>query len=547
MATIPGPTLITTGTDHDAPDVGAAKALVRFWHVPSASAIAWISMIALAAVRAGTTEERDPYWQARAGIENLHGLPLARPDTWSWDGVGGDWYQNSPAWNDVLGLSWLVGGFWGMYVVGFGTILTLFGLSYVIARRLGAHPLGALAAVVLSFIGALPMVSARATMAVQVLLLIGVCIPPWWRPRVLRHSPIVNALVLAALGTVLAAVGNWVHLSFLVLGPALAGSWGVYWLFSDWPGDLRSRLRDARRWALVVGGTVGVGLGTLAGPYGIATVIERSRATSATCASEVLEWASPFSSMVLTHMPTVIQWPTAAACAILTCVLFVRWWTRRVRSGRIDETFARASAIATLALPLTIAGMFMLRFLGASFLTFAPVVGLGITAAAWRLKAWASRLADDAPYRETALRWTQSRSWRIVLTLVWVLLAPWTLLLGPGQHAVPPELAAIKALPEGCSLFTNAGISGPAVLVRRDVKVWLDGRADYYGNQRLIDDGIYYKGLGSTTTPAGATCVIIPASDMSDISYPETQRLAADPSWTLIGTYEHLGVWVRSS
>lgn len=269
--------------------------------------------------------------------------------------------------------------------------------------------------------------------------------------------------------------------------------------------------------------------------------------TGAVGAGQILEWVSPFSSMVLTHMPTAVQWPTAAALAVLTCGLFARWWIRRVRTGRIDETFARASEIAVVTLPLAVAGMFMLRFLGSSFLTFAPVVGLGITTGARRAKEWAHRLADDVPYRETAVRWTHTRPWRIVLTLVCVLLAPGCLLLGPGQHAVPPELAAVEALPTGCSLFASIGTSGSAVLVRPDVDVWIDGRADYYGKSRMADTVTYYRGLGPTVAPPGAACVIVPASVPGDVLYLETQRLATDASWTAIGTYDGLTVWVRSS
>ena len=362
-----------------------------------------------------------------------------------------------------------------------------------------------------------------------------------------RHSSLVNALVSFIVGALLAAVGNWIHLSFLAMAPALAVSWGVYWLFSDWPGDVRSRLLNARRWALVVGGTVGLGLGALTTPYGVAMTIERSRVTQSTCAGVVLEWVSPFSSMALGNWPTVVQWPSAAAFAILSSALFIRWWLRRVRGGRIDETFAGASAVAVIALPLTLAGMFMLRFLGTSSLTFAPVVGMGITLLARRAKGWAGRLADDSLVKETAMRWTQTRPWRIVLSIVWILLLPSALLLGPGQHGVPQELAAIKALPYGCALFTSASISGPALLVRPDVTVWFDGRADYYGRQRLIEGGIYYHGLGATSAPPGATCMILPSADMQDVTYGETQRLSADPTWQLLGTFDQLAVWTRTS
>lgn len=384
-------------------------------------------------------------------------------------------------------------------------------------------------------------------MAVQVLLVIGLSVPWVWRRKVSRHSALVNAVGLFIIGALLAAFGNWIHLSFIAVAPALAVSWAVYWLFSDWPGDVRSRLHDSKRWALVVGGTVGLALGTLATPYGVAMTIERSRVTQATCADTVLEWVSPFSSMALGNWPTVVQWPSAAAFALLSSGLFIRWWLRRAWSGRLDETFARASAVAVVALPLTIAGMFMLRFLGASFLTFTPVVGMGITLVSRRLKGYADRLSDDSRFKETAVRWTQARPWRIVLSIVWILLLAPALLLGPVHHGVPIELAAVEALPHGCRLFTSASISGPTLLLRPDVTVWIDGRADYFGRQRAIDVGIYYSGRGDAPTPSGATCVILPSIDMNDVTYREAQRLSADPTWHLLGTFDHLAVWTRTS
>ncbi len=72
----------------------------RGWLLP------WLALAALAVVRAGVVDERDPYWQVRAGLENLGGAPLSRPDTWSWAHVDRRFTQTSPAWNDALALGW---------------------------------------------------------------------------------------------------------------------------------------------------------------------------------------------------------------------------------------------------------------------------------------------------------------------------------------------------------------------------------------------------------------------------------------------------------
>ncbi|MBI4900276.1 MAG: hypothetical protein HY829_07345, partial [Actinobacteria bacterium] len=187
---------MTSATLARTPDDARTRGRLRRWLPPSADAIAWVSMAALAAVCAGSPQERDPYWEARAGIENLTGTPLARPDSWSWAPVDRTFYPNSPLWNDLLGLSWLGGGFWGLFWFAFAMIMALFALSYLVARRLGAHPLGALAAVVIALVLAMPMVSSRGTMGVQVLLVAGVYAALWWRPRMPRHSTLVNGLVV---------------------------------------------------------------------------------------------------------------------------------------------------------------------------------------------------------------------------------------------------------------------------------------------------------------------------------------------------------------
>ena len=83
------------------------------------------------------------------------GTPLARPDSWSWAPVPDLFYPNSPGWNALLGLSWLGGGYWGLFLFTFAGLLTYFAVAYALARRLGAHPLAALAGVTTGVIEAI--------------------------------------------------------------------------------------------------------------------------------------------------------------------------------------------------------------------------------------------------------------------------------------------------------------------------------------------------------------------------------------------------------
>jgi len=524
----------------DADDAVVARPWWR--RLPSSRLIVWVWIVAMAAVRAGTTQERDPYWEAKAGLENLTGTPLVRPDSWSWAPVQGSFYPNSPGWNVLLGLSWLGGHYWGLFLFTFVVLLAYFGLAYVLARRLGAHRLGALAGATIGFILALPMLSARGTVGVQLLLWVGILVPLWWQRRLARTSPVGTAVALFAIGAVLSAVGNWVHLSFVAMAVALAASWGVYWLVSDWPeGGWKARLADPRRWAATLGGGLGLGVGILATPYGIAMTLERSRITQEACVDSILEWASPFTPGMTT------QWPLVAICMLLVLVGVGTWFVRHLRRGPIDNTFALAAAICTMAVPFAVAGMFALRFLGVSALMLVPILGMGVTSIGYRARTWARRLPDSSAVKESAMRWTQSRSWRIVLSLVAVLLLPFAVWMGPGNHAVPEEQEAIQALPSGCKLFTTASIAGPTILSRPDVPVWFDGRADYFGRARLIEAHAYFFGEASSAAPPGATCAVLPVTGQITSLPKATARLNADPAWKLIGTYNRFDAWVRTA
>jgi len=268
--------------------------------------------------------------------------------------------------------------------------------------------------------------------------------------------------------------------------------------------------------------------------------LERSRITAAACAEFILEWVSPFTPGLSP------QWPFVGISMALILVGIVWWFVRRLRRGPIDQTFALASAICVMAVPFAVAGMWALRFLGVSALMLVPVLGMGITSLAHRLRSWARKLPETSAAKEPALRWTRTRSWRVVLTLVAALLLPLAVWAGPVNHAIPEELAAINALPSGCRLFTTASVAGPTILVRPDVPVWYDGRADYFGRARLVEARDFFNAQGATTAPPGASCVVLPLTGQDTLPLA-VARLNGDSAWTLLGTYGRFGVWVLTA
>jgi len=298
---------------------------------------------------------------------------------------------------------------------------------------------------------------------------------------------------------------------------------------------------------VTLGGAVGLVLGSLTTPYGVVGTLERSRETAEACSTYILEWLSPFDPSILRVWSFAIQWPIAGLIGAISVVLLVRWWVVSVGSGSVDNRFAIISSIATLALPLAIAGEFALRFLGASILLLMPIWGVAITWVAHRARQRANALATNHRFKESATRWTQTSSWRNVLTIVMALLLPFAIWLSLSMHARPAELGAIESLPSGCRLFTTDSIAGPTILIRPDVPVWFDGRADYYGRQRLVDADAYFHGVGNTAAPPGATCAIFPALTEANKRPGVTARLNADPQWRFVATIASNDVWLRVS
>ncbi|MBT9255912.1 hypothetical protein KMZ32_10540 [Phycicoccus sp. MAQZ13P-2] len=496
----------------------------RGWLLP------WLALAALAVVRAGVVDERDPYWQARAGVENLAGAPLRRPDSWSWDPVDALFTQTSPAWNDTLGLAWRAVGLPGLFLVGLASMLTFTTLTLALARRVGARPLPALAGVLVVLLLALPMVSPRATLVAQSLWLAWVLLAD----RGVRSSatcpPALVAVAAGLAGLVVAWAGSWLHLSWLLLAPA---AWlAVTILCLGAPAVDR-----ARRVAVVVGAGAGLGAGVLAGPYGL-DAWSVTRTVQAAADGSILEWLPPTADGLAPRwVPTAVA---ALALAVASVLLVLRRW----RARATDDRVGLLGALSVLGAPAALGGLGGVRFVGVALLTLAPVAALLATRLAARVVARAGAAQPEGVFRHAVVRrWSAPRPWRVVLTAVLVLLSPLVLLAG-ATLARPPEAAALPLLPRGCRLVSDPGSAGPVLLLRPDVRVWVDTRADYWGRERNREALAVLTGADtSARAVTGATCALLSTSDLP------TARLAAaldaDPGWRPAGEVSGLRVWVR--
>ena len=497
---------------------------------------AWL--VGLACVRAGSPEERDPYWQIRAGLENLDGVPLARPDTWSWQPPGGLFYPNSPGWNVVLALSWRSGQFWGLFTVTALAISLCLGGAYLMARTLGAHPLPALAGVTASALLAFPMLNGRATVPAQALLLLALAAPAWWRTRAPKATPAVNGLVAFGAGVGLSTAGNWLHLSWISMAPMVAVAWIVYWRLLDSRSRAEQRGGTGRRCALSLGGSAGLLVGVLLSPYGLLKGLERTVQTQASSAAAILEWISPFTP------GAGLRWAPVALIVLGMSASLLLWQKRRWATTGDRPRIALVGSIGVIAVPMALLGLTAIRFLGVAALLLGPFLALLISDLAARARSWALRVSPGSGFAQPARRWTGAHAWRVTLTFVILMLTPGVILLGPVRHAVPPEARVVAELPEGCRLFSDASVSDVAILLRPDVRVWIDGRADYYGAERNALASSYLLGSAPEPYPAGATCVVLQAPDERNPGAQAKARMDAASGWQHRGLFAGFDLWL---
>lgn len=492
---------------------------------------AWLG--ALAVVRAGTLQERDPYWQIRAGLENLDGQPLVRPDAWSWDPVSNPFSQTSPAWNDALGLAYRTAGFAGFFVISTLSLFAYLALLVAIARRLGARPLPLLGGSALVLLAALPMLSPRATLVAQSLFLLGVLLTDRWRLARRRTLPL-DLAVVAGGGFVLAWAGSWLHLSWVLLAPASAVAWAVLWWATP-------EVTTWRRWSLVAASGAGLCLGVLAGPYGT-SAWAFSEAVRAACDGVVVEWVGIFTPGL------VLRWAPVGLAALAGAGLAAAWVVRRWRHRGTDPRVGLVAALVVLALPAALAAVDAIRFVGVALLALAPVAAMAATALADRARLRAAAEPPTGAFRSARLRmWSQGAPWRVVLALVIVLVSPLVVLAAFALGRPLAQTPLVEALPRGCRLVSDAGSAGPVILLRPDVTVWIDGRADYWGRERnLAAIDVLTSPDVATPAVAGATCALLDAgSDVSTAAL--ASGLDASPGWTRVATSGSSTLWVRKA
>lgn len=483
-----------------------------------------------ALVRASRVGESDQFWSARAGLENLSGEPLARPDSWSWAPIDGLWYQNSPLWNTMLGTAYQAAQYWGLFLLACSAIGLLLLLVARLAVVIGTSPLVAFLATLPILAAEFPFLSPRATVAAEIVILGSVLWATHWAERAGRHRVAANSLIVAAVGFTLSALGAWLHLAFLAWAPMMAVVWVVIW----W---LTPTLRGARLWAMSLAGSLGWLIGWLLMPYGVQTVIWRSEVVSGIGPGLILEWTSPF------HPGVPPQYLYVTVITAATALGAAAWTGSRLRGGARDRPTRTLVALTLVAVPTAVAGFSSIRFFGVALPALAPVAAAAAPRLARRCRRLvAARWTHRSWLRARAAEYSTARFWRVVLVWTLALLTPLALLV-VATNIEPPEQPLIDQLPSECQLFSESGLGSRTVLRRPDVQVWLDGRADFYGRAHLELTNRYLLGQQKEVVPPGTTCVLID----TDFNGPRLyERLNDSAEWRLVDAVGTVSLWVTS-
>lgn len=482
--------------------------------------------------RAGEIHESDAFWQIRAGLEQLSGTPLIRPDSWGWAPTGGLFYPNSPGWNLILALSWKAGKYWGLFLIVLISILASIAVLVACARYLKVGPKATMFALSLFTLLSIQMFSARGMTFAHSWLLLAVLAALWWSEKAKSVSYSLNAIVVTASAFGFGFIGNWIHISWYFYTPLIAFVWIVLWVLAP---DISRNLKVA----LSIFGTSGFLLGIIFSPYGLST-IARSREVSAVCKGLIIEWISPFADMTLMR-----HWGITIAVGVLFFVATLKWLTGQYKhSGYFTEQMRLVVGISLVAFPFLILGSWAIRFVVTASYLLIPVAALISSEQFRKLRNASDSGLHIGIWKSARIReYAGEKIWKntipILIAVLAVLDVPYAL-----EHSVPTSRNAISALPLSCNLFSDQEIQDTTLLLRPDVKVWFDGRIDYHGRRKIEElHNYFFKPSNSDPVPVGATCVLLRIGAGELPQENVAKILDASPDWQLIYNNSNFRIW----
>jgi hypothetical protein len=449
--------------------------------------LAWLAFAPLAIFRAGELSEADTFWEIRTGLVTMAHRAIPATDTFTWTVHGRPYTLNSWGFNVLLAIAYRLADLPG--VAWFGALITMgiVALALLLARQLGASPVGygttllLAAPMLVGWLSARPQQVDYAGVLVLVLLL----------RRIGSGGGTWRLVALAGLLTF-----AWVNLhATALIAVAIAVMSALLFAL---------RRRTECRWYAALAAAA-MAAGCLANPYGLG-ILRQTAQVRADSVGLIVEW-SPF------NWVNPLQDLALAGC--LTALVLA--WRRR-------EDALVAGLVVTIAGTISTVRM----------LPFAVVLAVPVLAAR----------VQDPP--AAIRRYLASRRIMLVrcgalgLAALTVIALPSLGHIGRPNPALYP-VAVVNDIPPGCRVFTTDLLGGYVILARPDVPVSLDTRNNLYGRALLLAQERTLHGYGSVSSGlAGAGCVLVPPG------YGLALQLRDDRQWRVRAANTVAVLFVRS-
>lgn len=473
---------------------------------------AWIAIISL--WRAAAGDHTEAMWMSREGAAVLDGAPLVHPDRWGWAPQPWDFIPTSPAWELLSGGLWRAFGTFGFSVLAWVVTASTLGVLAWVARLLGASRIAIVAALIFGSTLANGILTSRAGLPAFTLL-IALFMSFWALRHRLRHlAPVAGVAAASALGFAFAYVGIWLHGSWTLFSIVAAG--GLLMLATSTEfGAGRRRFLLA-----VAAGTASVAA-TLVGPLGPGAWTNTLR-VGAECRGLVKEWTSPWSLGSI--------WPSM--WLLVASLLLAGGAAESIAARKRRGINPLRLVMIALAFGAVAAGTIAIRFLLLGIIAATPLLASWLTAAARRPTRLRRALGERG----------QEPYWRTIAALLAVAVLPFAT-IDAAQTPWSPS-RAITALPRGCNLFSDDYDAKGVEFWRPDVRVWVDGRQDYWGRERIVLTNRYVAGkVPGQLLPTGTTCVLLPSAEKSSLRH----ALESGAGWTRVARDNDLTLWVPTA
>lgn len=411
---------------------------VRYWLHAAVSSrwTTWVAVVSAALLSFAVIAEPDSLWQTRLGLDFLAGGPLIAQDKYSWTASGEEYLSNSWLWNVLLALGYSVAGEAGIAFWAAVPALGIMSLT-VLALRNRRVPWWActVSVLMLSFL-IRPWLNARPQIADYLLTALFLYLAT--RQNVTHRARITVCVT----GVALIVLWNNLHLTGLVGALLYAGI-----VFAFFAG-ISTVQRIVYAVCMLICGLVVC----LVTPYGVDGLLKPLKTAGASMGA-ISEWFSPWTFYDMAHYLSVVM---ILLMAVAAYGLFAR---------------KRWNELAFL-LGLIVVASYQNRWV-----PLAAIVGI-----VW-VTEWAVSLSGKTPER------VKSVAMAALLAFVVPSLAVSLTALSPANKATRAEYGAslVKLLPSGCKMLNLPESGGPILLYRPDVKASMDGRNDFYGIEKYIE------------------------------------------------------------